>query len=302
MHRTVVLVPGVHAAGIDEPRLVGFAQHLAEAGLAVVTPELSDLKRHEITARGSDVIEDSAKWALGQPALAPDGRVGLMGISFGGGLSVVSFGRPALRNGVAFVFSFGGYGDLSRVLRYLCTGRQPEGTYRAPHDYGVVIILLGAADRVVPPEQVEPLRAGIRTFLTASQLDPVDPVRARVEFENAKRMQAALPEPAATLMGYVNARNVKALGALLIEIATEPSDPAISPERSPSPTAPVYLLHGADDNVIPAVESTLLAQHLAGRTCRTLITSLITHAEIDRPARIGEVLALVEFWSAALRE
>src|SRR5688500_2515965 len=37
--RTIVLVPGVHADGIEEPRLVGFARDVARTGFAVVTPE-----------------------------------------------------------------------------------------------------------------------------------------------------------------------------------------------------------------------------------------------------------------------
>ena len=48
-----------------------------------------------------------------------------MGISFAGGLSMVAAGRPAIRDRLAFVFSFGGHGDLPRVLRYLCTGLEP---------------------------------------------------------------------------------------------------------------------------------------------------------------------------------
>ena len=50
--------------------------------------------------------------------------VGLMGISFSGGLSIVAAGRPTLRDRVAYVFSFGGHDDLPRVLRYLCTGHE----------------------------------------------------------------------------------------------------------------------------------------------------------------------------------
>jgi hypothetical protein len=77
----------------------------------------------------------------------------------------------------------GGHGDLPRVLRYLCTGIEPPRPgdppgapprVRPPHDYGVAVILVGIADRMVPPDQVEPLRRGIVTFLTASQLDLID--------------------------------------------------------------------------------------------------------------------------------
>ena len=118
--RPILLVPGVHASGIDEPRLVGFARDLAAQGHPVVTIELPDLKAYATTPRTTDMIEDAAKLMLGRPEFhAVDGRIGLMGISFGGGLAVAAAGRPAIRDGLAFVFSLGGHGDLPRTLKYL---------------------------------------------------------------------------------------------------------------------------------------------------------------------------------------
>src|SRR5204862_1889922 len=85
--RGILLVPGVHAAGIDEPRLVGFARDLAGMGHPVLTVELPDLAHYEITVRTTDMIEDAAAWMIRRPEYAgEDGRVGMMGISFGGGL------------------------------------------------------------------------------------------------------------------------------------------------------------------------------------------------------------------------
>jgi dienelactone hydrolase len=302
--RAVLLVPGVHAGGIEEPRLVGFAEDLARRGITVATVELPDLKRYEITARTTDVIEDAALWLGTQRELSADGRVGIMGISFGGGLAVAAAGRPALRERVAYTLSFGGHGDLPRTLRYLCTGRQPDGTYRPPHDYGVVIILLGVADRVVPSDQVTPLRQAILVFLEASHVDMVDKNRAGVLFREAVDLAGRLPEPAATFMRYVNERNVKTLGGVLLpHVQALAGDPALSAERSPPPHAPVYLLHGTDDNVIPAVESLLLARHLERSTdVRVLLSPLITHAEVDRPTQFGEIWKLVAFWSDVLDE
>ena len=301
----ILLVPGVHAAGIDEPRLVGVARDLASVGHPVLTTELADLKRYAVTARSTDMIEDAAMWLSQQRDLAPTGRIGMMGISFAGGLSLVAAGRAPIRDRVDFVMSFGGHGDLPRTLRYLCTGLQPDGSVRPPHDYGVAIILLGLAERVVPPEQVEPLRAGILTFLEASRLDMVDKAQSQAEFARARDLATALPEPARRLMGYVNDRDVKNLGPILLpHVAELGGDPALSPSRSTPPSAGVYLLHGADDNVIPAVESVLLAGELRQRGVRVehLVTPLITHAEVDRPPTFGEVWTLVRFWGKLLDE
>lgn len=298
-----LIVPGVHAGGIDEPRLVKFAQDVAATGRLVVAAELPDLKAYSITPRTTDMIEDAALWLATRSGHASDGRVGVMGISFAGGLAIVAAARPSVRDHVAFVMSFGGHGDLPRTLRYLLTGVQPDGSHRPPHDYGVAIVLLGVADRVVPEEQAEPLRQAIRAFLHASHVAMVDQAQAQQEFARARRMADALSEPARTLMGYVNERDVGSLGPILLPHVGElAGDPALSPASGPLPPFPVYLLHGTDDNVIPAVESALLAETLRerGARVRQLATPLITHAEVDRSAAVGAMWDLVRFWADLL--
>jgi dienelactone hydrolase len=305
--RTVLLVPGIHSLGIEEPRLTALADDLAATGVTVMAMALPDLQRYRITARSSDVIEDAVGWMAARPALAPDGRIGMVGISFAGGLSIVAAGRPSIRDKVAYVLSFGGHGDLPRVMRYLATGVAPEVPgVRAhpPHDYGVAVILYAGADRVVPAAQVEPLRAGVETFLLASQLTLVDMDQANATFARAREMAKALPEPAATYLTYVNDRNVTALGAVLLPHLDD-VDPSASPERAPaSPAAPVFLLHGDDDTVIPAAESVLLGNFLRGRgtDVHVLLSGLITHAEVDRTAAASETWKLVRFWAGVLRQ
>lgn len=293
--RPILLVPGVHAAGVDEPRLDGLARNLAGMGHRVLSIGPPDLARYSITPQTTDMIEDAARWWAAQ-----GGPIGMIGISFGGGLSIVAASRLSE---VAWVLSFGGHGDLPRTLQYLCTGNQPDGAHRPPHDYGVVIILLGAADRVVPAEQVAPLRRALLTFLEASHLDMVDKPKAAVTFERARTLAASLGEPARTFMTWVNTRDVGQLGpALLPHVAAFGGDPSLSPARSAPPRAPVYLLHGADDNVIPAVESVLLADDLKrrGGTAYRLTTPLITHAEVDRTPTAAEIWGLVRFWAGPL--
>jgi dienelactone hydrolase len=303
--RAMLLVPGVHAAGVDEPRLVQFARDLASVNHTVLTAELIDLTQYRITPRTTDMIEDAALWLSAQRDLSRDGRIGMMGISFAGGLSIIAASRPSLRDRVAFVMSFGGHGDLPRTLRYLCTGIQPDGTHRPPHDYGVVIILLSVADQVVPPDQVEPLRNVIHTYLEASRLDLIDKNESWNTYQRARAMTASLPEPSKTVMGYVNDRDVGHLGPILLpHVSKLGDDRMLSPAREAAPRAPVYLLHGTDDNVIPAIESYLLADTLRQRgvSVRQLATPLITHAEVDRTSTASAMWRLVGFWADLLSE
>jgi len=305
----LLLTPGVNALGIDEPRLVAFARHLAASGFIVLTPELPDLGRYLITARSTDMIEDAATWFSGRADLTRGHRIGLAGISFAGGLSVVAAGRPSLRGRLGFVFSFGGHANFQRVVRYLCSGTEPPAPgidapppLPAPHDYGVAIVALDLAEQLVPADQVQPLRAGILTFLHASHLALFDRKKAAEEFAQARQQEAAMSEPGRTLLHFVNERDTRSLGpTLLLHVANLGDDPALSPDQSPAPDAPVFLLHGAEDNVVPAVETLRLARHLEPHTTvHVLLTPLISHAEVDRPATTTDVVALIRFWAGMM--
>ena len=254
-------------------------------------------RRHRGTARPEAVQHHAAHdrhdrgrrrcGCRSEAATRPIGRVGMMGISFAGGLSIVAASRPSLRDRVAFVMSFGGHGDLPRTLRYLCTGVQPDGVVRPPHDYGIAIILLGVADRVVPRSRcsrcaTRSSRSCTPRTSTCRQGTGAGRVRTRArlaasaggtgadadELRQRARRRTPRPDPAA-------ARRRSSVTTRRCPRAT-----------SPTPPFPVYLLHGTDDNVIPAVESVLLAETLRARGVEVeqLATPLITHAEVDRSA------------------
>jgi len=154
----------------------------------------------------------------------------------------------------------------------------------------------------VPPAQLAPLRDAVRRFLWASYLNRFDKPQAEREFAALRELAPTLPEPAGALLGYVNNRDVARLGPRLQpHIGVYGDQPALSPSRSPDPSAPLFLLHGSDDNVIPAVESQHLADRLRGQVpVRLLLTNLISHAEADQPAHVTDVMRLAGFWGDLL--
>jgi fermentation-respiration switch protein FrsA (DUF1100 family) len=237
-----------------------------------------------------------------------------MGISFSGGLAMVAAGRPRLRDHLMYVFALGGHDDLPRVLRYLSTGiesappaasargRNALGARRPPHEYGLAIVLFIVADRLVPIAQVEPLRGGVRRFLLASYLEEVDRTAAQREYAAIGELAARLPQPASALLASLNNRDVANLGPVLLpHLNSLPEVPALSPSRSPSPTVPVFLLHGSSDTVIPPVESEFLANRLRGHVpVHLLITDLVSHAEAGEYAKATDLFRLAAFWDDIL--
>ncbi len=297
----LLVIPGVHRAGLDEPRQTQFALRLASTGVTVVVVPLPDLREFRLTPRSTEHIEDAVLWLTSTPALAPRGRVGLAGLSFGGGLAVVAAGRPSVAGRLEFVLSLGGHGDFERALRYLCTGELPDGTVRPPHDYGLTLAALGGLPWIVPADQAAPLERGLRLYLDAAFDTSPAQTEAHRLLAAARATADQLPHPARAILSAAVAQDVRTLGRLVAPaIGPLSADPLLSPERSPAPRIPVFLLHGAEDNVIPPSESALLAAHLEtqGVRVRALLTPALSHVGVQPEIGLLDYWRLVSFWNA----
>jgi hypothetical protein len=298
--RTLVVFPGIHAAGLDEPRLTRFSTRIAATGLNVLSVPLPDLRAFRITGRSTDVAEDVAAWAADNRRLAPEGRVSLAGVSFAGGLAIVAAGRPSLTNRLDAVLSLGGHGDLGHVLEYLCSGVLPDGTTLRPHEYSVAVVALAAVPYLVPEPDVPELERLITMYLTASTDDTADFRRGRAILDEVQARMATAPPASARVMQWMIDRDIVSAGraiAPFIDALTR--DPSLSPERSPAPRTAVFLLQGRDDNVIPPSETPRLARYLEASgtpRVRWLLTPILSHVGIDTTPPLGELWKLIRFW------
>jgi pimeloyl-ACP methyl ester carboxylesterase len=302
--RTVVVFPGVHSGGVDEPRLAALTARLAATGATVVSVPLPELRVYRITPASTDAIEDAVGWTASQRDLAPSGTVGVVGVSFSGGIAIVAAGRLSLRDRISAVISIGGHADLPRVMTYLCTGTLPGGaTAPAPHDYGAAIMLRAAIPALVPPEQVAPMTDALVAFLDASSDAGTHPARAAERLATAHALADRLDDPARTLMQLTHARDVAAVGPKLLPLVeTLGGNAALSPDRSPAPHVPVYILHGRDDTVIPSFEASELADYLrrqGNQNTHVMLTPLLSHADVQSNVSLAEGWRLVRFWTKA---
>ena len=108
----LVVLHGVHHLGMDEPRLIAFASAMASCGLRVLTPELSDIKDYHVGANSIATIGDTATWFAQENGERP---VGVMGLSFSGGLSLLAASDPQFRSSIKFVVAIGSQDAMSRV-------------------------------------------------------------------------------------------------------------------------------------------------------------------------------------------
>lgn len=290
----LVVAHGVHYRGIDERRLVPFARALARAGRTVLTPELDDLTSYRITARGERVIRDSVRWLSSRRDLIGDERVGLLGFSFAGGLSLVAASRPELQNELAFVTSVGGYHDLPRVLRFLVSDRieTPKGSLALKaHDYGLAVVVHDNLEHFVEPADRQVIAEALELWLHEDRTAAVARASERTTLSGERLFRllesGKLSELAPELLRLVDQRKRE-----LAELS-----PA---GRLGDVRAPVYLLHGSADSVIPPSETEWAEQELGGAPHQALVSPLLEHVEVDKSGRLSQELALVDLMAKML--
>lgn len=290
----LVVAHGVHYRGIDEGRLVPFARGLAASGLSVLTPELTDLADYRITSSGVGVIRDAVRYLAADREHVASERVGLLGFSFAGGLSLVAAEEPATAEHLSFVTSIGGHHDLRHVLRFLIHNEieTPSGVKPLEaHEYGLVVLLYGNLEQFVPPSDLAPMRAGFKAWLQEDR-------KAAREFAKAR----TTPE-ANALWALLEAGKLQSLAPGLDALleAQRAGLSALSPAgKLAGITVPVYLLHGAHDNVIPPSETDAAGLELGAARHIALVSPLIEHVEVSKSAGLGDELALVSFMAQLL--
>jgi pimeloyl-ACP methyl ester carboxylesterase len=263
----IVLIPGVHRLGYDEPRLVAFASALARCGYQVLTPQLPELVDFRITPATVTEIRASILY-LSQQTGSP---VSVIGLSFAGGLALLAASDPTVQPHVKDILSVGGHASFARVAQYYLTGNSTGADGHAysekPNDYGPLILAYEHMGDYVSSQDVTPISEVLRAHLyengvaenaLAARLNP----RQQAEW---KRIRDSTPEEIAI--------------AKISTAKHQAEMDAVSPEGHVGDLhVPVYLLHGAGDTVIPPTELSWLEQDLpAGDVRSALVSPMISH-------------------------
>jgi dienelactone hydrolase len=268
----LMVLHGVHHLGIEEPRLMSFAAAMASCGLRVLTPELPGIKDYHVDSASSRVIGESALWFARQTG----GPVGVLGLSFSGGLALVAAGNPTYRPDFKFVFAVGSQDAMDHVAAYYLTGQEarPDGTIErlTPHEYGALVLEYEHLEDFVPAEDEAAIRPVLREHLyedkRAEELAAAGlNARQRVE---AKELMDSNSAATRARLAAANRRHVEEMEGL-------------SPHGMlRTMTTPVYLLHGEADNIIPAAETLWMASELPGTSLQAMLVSpVLSHLDLD---------------------
>ena len=291
----LVVLHGVHHLGMDEPRLIAFASAMSACGLRVLTPELPGIKDYHVGANSIATIGDAATWLSHQSNNKP---VGVMGLSFSGGLALLAAADPQYRPSIKFIVAIGSQDEMSRVAQYYRTGQdlRPNGTEELlpPHEYGALVLEYeNLEDFISTPADLAPIRAVLRAHLYEDA--PAEKIAIAAltpqQLAEAKQLMDTTSTATRDMLARAESKHIADMAG-------------VSPHgHLRNLTTPVYLLHGEADNIIPSAETQWMQAELPSETLQTsLISPVISHLDMNGAGPTAlDRYRLVHFFALVLR-
>ncbi|MGZ3423713.1 MAG: alpha/beta hydrolase family protein [Polyangiales bacterium] len=280
-----VLAPGLHFLGPDDPRLDRFARILAASGRMVLAPFLPSHLALRVSERTTGDLAKATERGiamareLGLPAPA------LFSISFGSQPAIAVAAMPELRDRVSSLVLFGGFADFTSSVRFCLTGRARD--LSLPHDpLNAPVVWLHLLDHLDLPVNREHIAAawneivrqtwGKMHLKAKGARDPI-----------AHAIAATLPKEERDL--FLMGCGLAPGGEAYLETALSRLGRAYD-FTDPRPhlanvRAPVAIVHGRDDDVIPYFEAEKLRDALPPRhPHRVMLTGLYGHTGAAMPS------------------
>ncbi|WP_051609418.1 alpha/beta hydrolase [Fodinicurvata fenggangensis] len=284
----LLLIPGVTPQGRDDPRLMEFAELLAQARFRVTVPELPNLRELKVSAEDIASI-DSLLMRLSKQASAESRPLGLVAISYAAGPALIAASQAEPENRPDFMLAIGGYYSTENVVRYFTTGafRTPEDQdwqEGRPHPQARWLFLRANADRLDNTGDVLALRR-----LAARKLQGPNAGNAAVHSQLTAQGRAVL----ALLENDDPERVEEGIDALPESLRAELSALNLADRPLDAVDFPVLLLHGRDDPVIPYSESLRLAEALPEGMAEVTLTEGLMHVDMS-DSRISDGLRLYD--------
>lgn len=289
----LVLVHGVHRLGIEDPRLVRLANAFAASGLVVLTPQVAALSDYRLAPEAIATIGAAAA-SLHRELGAP---VGVLGISFSGGLALVAATDARFASDIAFVVALGAHHDLERVSIFFATDRIQllDGSMQR-HDsdqYGALVLIYADVESFFEKPDQAGARESIRLWL-GEQWDAARTLARSLSPAAGARLEALFRHEREGVRDKL-VSEIRLHSTALLKVSPRGKLNALR--------VPVFLIHGVGDKVIPTSETEWLTREVpAEHLRRALITPVLSHADVKANLGVREYWAVITFMRDVLVE
>lgn len=287
-----VVLHGITRPGRAHAQLVRFTRAVASTGSLVLVPEVPEWRELELAPDLTvPTLLAALRTVVSHPSVQGE-RAAVVGFSFGAPQAVAATADPRVAQMVEGVVGFGGYCDLERTIRFQFTGHHEgsDGPHRLrPDPYGRWIVGANYLTGVPGFEDMTEVARALRRLAASAGDQGVVAWDPRFD-EEKEELAAPLPPDQREVFelfaphssGEPDTDAVEGLIPGLARAALA-ADPGLDPRPAlPGVDAPVHLLHGRHDHLIPFTEAHRLAEALPPKVpTRVTITPLFGHSAQD---------------------
>ena len=285
----LIIYPGASPAAEEHEAVNVLARALAYAGIRTFFPRIPALK--EVLVR-EESVEHMINVYLAVEARedVDPARIIGSGVSFGGSLFIKACLDDRLRGKPAAVFSYGSFFDFREGLNFSMTGICSDGEkeyHIEPHDWGRIAFFHNYLEYLDEPCNPE----NVRQYL-------VDKVAN--DGQNGDFLYESFPEEDRAVIDKIIADQSQEAVSMADNVLKkiQPMMERLSPSHFLDEIDfSIYLMHGANDNMIPFTETVRFAKALteSGREVESFVSYLYSHSETEGHGR-GLFGFLSELW------
>jgi pimeloyl-ACP methyl ester carboxylesterase len=285
---SIVLLHGMSPLGRSDIRIKKLAATFAECGIRVLCPNIDSVSSLRIHTKQIDEVKDILTAMIEESSgLLGNGPCSVVAPSFTAGISMAALNRlPSSINNIMLI---GTFVHLNNVLEYFFHNPDSDG-------YGKLLVLRNFYELTgMSMGYLE--REGLRRAILDNYYRGQDKlVEKYLEDLNSVSPQAR--ERVHSLL-FDESKAQTCLENITKNIDMDNWNALEVLNNIDNIDSRVFLLHGKEDNVIPADQSSLLHRELQsrGKWSRLLITDLLSHGDSRLSlARTGEVFRLMKFF------
>lgn len=292
---TVVVIHGMSPKGKQDSRIVQLCCALSKVGFRVIAPEVDSIKQLTICPTQIQSIADIMEVIANDKVMTPAGHIGVLAPSFSGAMCLAAASLPHIKGHISAVCAIGTFTEVESVISYLLNDESAD-------PYGRFIVLKKIVPLVCEAKDHElllgALDAAIRDNLNEIPFDKPDNEYHRylnsATSDNRQKIhrlfcdltyrEQLLNAGKAMLAEEINALNiVQHINGL---------------------SANVFLLHGAQDLVIPSDQSERLYRELRSlkKKSNLVVTPFISHGDTRfNFSRIRDVAKIIQGFAGYFR-
>ena len=271
----LVLITGAQRDGRSQPQLIALAKALAEAGFAVLVPDVPGLRALRISSAQAEPIQEAVAHVTAKGGLPAGAPVGLAALSYSVGPAVLAAADLPAGQQPNFLLGIGGYYDSEAAITFFTTGyfydRVADRWRGMPfNDYGKWVFVLSNApflDRIEDAallKRIASLRGADEPVDLTPLIEGLSPDGRAVLRLAENRDPAKTPALIAALPASLQ-REIEALSLAERDLANL--------------STTLLLVHGHNDPILPASESVRLAD--AAPNSRLYLLNNLAHVALN---------------------